>query len=402
VVVNPPYDERLPADPALYRRLGDTLRRCTPDWAASLLCGEPDLAFATGLRAKKPYRLFNGALECTLLVCEQVQPPQREIPPRALTEGATMVANRLTKTLRKLKSWREREGITCWRIYDADIPEYAAAIDLYSEADNNQRWLHIQEYAAPSEIDPATAKRRFSELLAGASEALGIPRERIAIKTRQRDKGGRQYGRFAARGEFLTVQEGNARLRVNLFDYLDTGLFLDHRPLRLRLAEEAHDTRFLNLFAYTGAATVHAALGGARSTTTVDLSATYLQWCADNLAENGLGGARHTLVQADVMKWLRTERKQYDLIFCDPPTFSNSARANDFDIQRAHVALLQAAVDRLAPVGVLYFSNNFRRFRLDEASIAGFAECQEISKATIAPDFARNPRIHRVWRLTRH
>jgi len=140
--------------------------------------------------------------------------------------------------------------------------------------------------------------------------------------------------------------------------------------------------------------------GGTRSTTTVDLSATYLQWCADNLSENGLGGARHTLVQADVMDWLRTERKQYELIFCDPPTFSNSARANDFDIQRAHVALLQAAVERLAPDGGLYFSNNFRRFKLDEAAVATFAHCEEISPATIAPDFARNPRIHRVWRLT--
>jgi len=401
VVSNPPYDERLPADPALYRRLGDTLSRCAPGWAASILCGSPDLAFATGLRAKKPYRLFNGALECTLLVCDPIKSLAREpATPRPLSKGAQMVANRLNKTLRKLRSWREREAITCWRIYDADIPEYAAAIDIYTEADSGQCWLHIQEYAAPAGINPATAKHRFSELLAGAGEALGIPRERIAIKTRQRDKGGRQYGRFAARGEFLTVREGDVRLRVNLFDYLDTGLFLDHRPLRLRLAAEAHDTRFLNLFAYTGAATVHAAIGGARSTTTVDLSGTYLQWCADNLAENSLVGARHTLVQADVMQWLRAERKQYDLIFCDPPTFSNSARARDFNLQHAHVALLQTAVDRLAPDGVLYFSNNFRRFKLDDTAVSTFAHCEEISPATIAQDFARNPRIHRVWRLT--
>jgi 23S rRNA (guanine2445-N2)-methyltransferase / 23S rRNA (guanine2069-N7)-methyltransferase len=187
---------------------------------------------------------------------------------------------------------------------------------------------------------------------------------------------------------------------VNLFDYLDTGLFLDHRPLRLRIAEEAGDTRFLNLFGYTGAASVHAALGGARGTTTVDLSATYLQWCADNLQENGLGGRRHQLVQADVLEWLRADTGQYDLVFCDPPTFSNSSRAGDFDVQAAHVELLRAAVARLAPGGVLYFSNNFRRFRLDADAVAAFARCEDITAGTIPPDFARNRRIHRAWRLT--
>jgi 23S rRNA (guanine2445-N2)-methyltransferase / 23S rRNA (guanine2069-N7)-methyltransferase len=171
--------------------------------------------------------------------------------------------------------------------------------------------------------------------------------------------------------------------------------------MRLRLAEEAEDTRFLNLFAYTGAATVHAAGGGARSTTTVDLSGTYLQWCAENLQENGIGGARHRLVQADAMEWLRADQGQYDLVFCDPPTFSNSKRAGDFDVQRVHVELLRAAVARLAPGGTLYFSNNFRRFRLDEAAIATFAHCEDISAATIPPDFARDPRIHRCWRLRR-
>jgi 23S rRNA (guanine2445-N2)-methyltransferase / 23S rRNA (guanine2069-N7)-methyltransferase len=188
---------------------------------------------------------------------------------------------------------------------------------------------------------------------------------------------------------------------VNLFDYLDTGLFLDHRPLRLRLAAEAEDTRFLNLFGYTGAATVHAAIGRARQTTTVDLSATYLQWCSDNLRENDLGGTRHRLVQADALAWLEGDIGEYDLIFCDPPTFSNSKRAEDFDVQGEHVRLLRAAVARLSRDGVLYFSNNFRRFRLDEAAVAGFADCEEISAATIPPDFERDARIHRCWRLRR-
>jgi 23S rRNA (guanine2445-N2)-methyltransferase / 23S rRNA (guanine2069-N7)-methyltransferase len=403
VACNPPYDARLAADPALYRALGDALKRVAPGWRASLLCGDAELAYATGLRATKKYQLFNGALECVLIVVDPVGPPQRErvATQAVLSEGAQMVANRLRKNLKKLKSWRDRDGITCFRAYDADLPEYAAAIDVYATDPDGETWLHVQEYAAPAEIPEADTRRRLHEVLAAARDVFALPAERIALKTRSIGKGGGKYGRLAQRGEFLLVREGDARLRVNLFDYLDTGLFLDHRPLRLRIAHEAEDTRFLNLFGYTGAATVHAAAGRARQTTTVDLSATYLQWCADNLHANGFSGARHQLVQADALQWLQADRGQYDLVFCDPPTFSNSARAGDFDVQRAHVPLLRAAVERLAPDGVLYFSNNFRRFRLDGDAIAGFATVEDISAQTIPPDFARDVRIHRCWRLRR-
>lgn len=407
VVCNPPYDLRLAADPALYRALGDGLKRAVPDWRASLLCGDADLAHSTGLRAAKKYQLFNGAIECTLITVDPVAPPQRERTAGedapALAEGAQMVANRLRKNLRKIKAWRQREAVTCFRAYDADLPEYSAAIDVYQTDEMAPRtFLHVQEYAAPDDIPEPLQRRRLNELLAAAREVFEVPRDQVALKTRSRGKGGSKYGRFDQRGEFLSVREGDARLRVNLFDYLDTGLFLDHRPLRLRIAAEAEDTRFLNLFGYTGAATMHAAVGRARQTTTVDLSPTYLQWCADNLAENGLGGARHRLVQADALAWLEADQAEYDLIFCDPPTFSNSKRADDFDIQASHVRLLRAAVDRLARDGVLYFSNNFRRFRLDDEAVAEFALCEEISAQTIPPDFARNTRIHRCWRLQRH
>ncbi|WP_407352282.1 bifunctional 23S rRNA (guanine(2069)-N(7))-methyltransferase RlmK/23S rRNA (guanine(2445)-N(2))-methyltransferase RlmL [Luteimonas sp. R10] len=401
VVCNPPYDARLAADPALYRALGNALKRVVPRWRASLLCGDDELAFATGLRARKRYKVFNGALECALIVCDPVaHETAASDAPHALSEGARMVANRLRKNLRGLKAWRRREGVDCFRAYDADLPEYAAAIDVYAEADDpDRRWLHVQEYAAPDEIPEQVARRRFNDLLAAAREVFELPRERIALKTRSRGRGGSKYGRFDARDEFLVVREGDARLRVNLFDYLDTGLFLDHRPLRARIAAEARGARFLNLFCYTGAATVQAAVGGAEQTTSVDLSATYLQWLADNLRENGIGGSAHRLVQADALQWLDAERGHYDLIFCDPPTFSNSARAKDFDIQREHVRLLRAAAARLAPGGVLYFSNNFRRFRMDVDAVSAFAACEEISATTIPPDFARNPRIHKAWRL---
>lgn len=398
-VCNPPYDRRLAADPALYRELGNALGHAVPDWRVAILAGEREMAFATGLRAEKTYTLFNGALECVLIVCPQAaRAPHPAAPERPLPEGAQMVANRLHRNLRRLKPWREREAVGCYRAYDADLPEYAAAIDVYTEEGGETRtWLHVQEYQAPKDIPEADARRRLGELLRAAGDAFDVPRERIALKTRIRGKGGGKYGRMDRRGDVIVVREGAARLRVNLFDYLDTGLFLDHRPLRRRIAAESAGKRFLNLFAYTGAATVRAALGGAAATTSVDLSSTYLEWAAANLSLNGCAGGRHRLVQADVLRWLQAERGEYDLIFCDPPTFSNSARAEDFDVQRGHAALLRAAVARLAPGGLLLFSNNFRRFRLDEAAVAEFARVREISAATIDPDFDRNRRIHRAW-----
>jgi 23S rRNA (guanine2445-N2)-methyltransferase / 23S rRNA (guanine2069-N7)-methyltransferase len=403
VVCNPPYDARLAADPTLYRALGDALRRSVPNWRASLLCGDAELARATGLRAAKKYQMFNGAIECTLITVDPIAPPERVVDagPRELGEGAQMVANRIRKNLRKLKPWRERENVDNFRVYDADLPEYAAAIDVYADADTREQWLHVQEYAAPPEIPEATTRKRLNELLAGVREVFNLPKERIALKTRSIGKGGSKYGRFDRRGDLLVVREGHARLIVNLFDYLDTGVFLDHRPLRLRIAREAEHKRFLNLFCYTGAATVQAARGGASSTTSVDLSGTYLQWLSDNLVENGIGGGRHRLVQADAMQWLSSDRGDYDLIFCDPPTFSNSARAADFDVQKEHVRMLRAAVARLAPGGALYFSNNFRRFKLDMEALADVADIEDISASTIPPDFERNARIHRCWLLRR-
>lgn len=403
VVCNPPYNQRLAADAQLYREIGDALRRAVPAWRASLLCGDAELAYATGLRALKKYTMFNGTVECTLLLSDPIQPPAREVrAPAPLSEGALMVANRLRKNLKRLKSWRQRNAIGCYRLYDADLPEYSAAVDIYQETDGQQRqFLHVQEYAAPDTIPEADTRRRFGELLAALHEVFALPREQIVVKTRARGKGGSKYGRLDHSGEFFIVAEGAAKLRVNLHDYLDTGLFLDHRLLRLRIACEAKGKRFLNLFSYTGVASVQAAVGGATQTTSVDLSATYLEWAAQNFALNDVAGTDHRLVQADAMRWLESDRGEYELVFCDPPTFSNSARAEDFDAQRDHVRLLRAAIARLAPGGLLLFSNNFRRFRLDEAAVSEFAHVQAISAQTIDADFERNPRIHRAWELRR-
>jgi 23S rRNA (guanine2445-N2)-methyltransferase / 23S rRNA (guanine2069-N7)-methyltransferase len=317
-----------------------------------------------------------------------------------LSPGAVMAANRLRKNARHLRGWRRRQGVDCYRVYDADLPEYSAAVDLYQEVGGPQRlFAHVQEYQAPDSIPEAVAEARLRELLDAVLAVFAIEPGCLAVKTRKRGKGGSKYGRMATRGESAVVREGAVLLEVNLFDYLDTGLFLDHRPVRVRLGRDAAGCSMLNLFCYTAAATVHAAAGGATRTISVDLSATYLDWARRNLLLNHLVLEPHALVQADVMTWLRQDSGTYDVIFCDPPTFSNSKRAEDFDVQRQHVELLALAMARLAPGGLLLFSNNFRRFRLDEGAVTAFARIAEITRATLDPDFARNPRVHRCWEL---
>lgn len=396
VLTNPPYGQRLGERDELqplYRLLGEKLQQEFNGWRASVITSDMDLGRAIGLRAVKRYALYNGALECQLLnfdLAESGPAEPREAKP--LSAGAQMLKNRLDKNRKHLRKRIEREGVQCYRIYDADMPEYAAAIDVYGDH------LHIQEYQAPASIDENAARQRWREIVRVAGESFGIPRERIALKQRYRGKGGEKYGRMAQRGEFLTVEEGGLKFLVNLWDYLDTGLFLDHRPLRARVRELARGCRFLNLFCYTGAVSVFAAAGGAASTVSVDLSTTYLEWASRNLALNGFVGNRHRLVQADACAFLQQDQEQYDLIYVDPPTFSNSKRAEDFDVQRDHVRLLTLCAQRLATGGLILFSNNFRRFQLDTAALAGL-DVREISAATIPFDFERNTRIHRAWEL---
>ena len=410
LVCNPPYGERLGDEASLlylYQHLGERLRQSCLGWQAAIFTGAPELGKRMGLRSHKQYALFNGALPCKLLLM-RIEPeqfvtsarPAENTPPLAgesntaarLSEGGQMFANRLQKNLKTLGKWAKKAGVECYRLYDADMPEYALAIDLYRD------WVHVQEYAAPRSIDPEKAQTRLLDALAAIPVALGIPSERVVIKRRERQAGTRQYERQAAQGQFMEVTEGGVRLLVNLTDYLDTGLFLDHRPMRLRIQQEAAGKRFLNLFCYTATATVHAAKGGARSTTSVDLSKTYLDWARRNLALNGFS-ERHRLEQGDVMHWLAEDRGEYELIFIDPPTFSNSKRMEGvFDVQRDHVQLLDLAMARLAAGGTLYFSNNFRKFQLDDSLQQRYA-VEEISAQILDADFARNPKIHRAWRL---
>jgi 23S rRNA (guanine2445-N2)-methyltransferase / 23S rRNA (guanine2069-N7)-methyltransferase len=284
-----------------------------------------------GLRARRLHTLFNGALECRLLQFEVApewfaalpgehgrKPP--EVAAEEFGEGAAMFANRLRKNLRNLGRWARQSGVTCYRLYDADLPEYAVAVDLY------EQWVHVQEYEAPATVDAKKAESRLREALAVLPTVLEVPPGNVFLKVRRRQKGASQYEKFDRRGEFHEVREGECRFLVNFTDYLDTGLFLDHRPTRQLLREMAAGKSFLNLFAYTGAATVYAAAGGARATTTVDLSSVYLDWAKRNLALNGFSGPQHEFVRADCLEWLQRERRRFDLIFLDPPTFSTSKR----------------------------------------------------------------------------
>ncbi len=408
LVCNPPYGERLGEKASLnylYRQLGETMLAEFPDWEAALFTSDLDLGRATGLRSHKRYTLFNGPIETYLLLFRlagnelrggtgTATPQQPSKETRAtLSEGGAMFANRIRKNRRRLAAWVKREGIECYRLYDADMPEYAVAVDIYGDA------VHVAEYQAPKGVDPEAAERRLEEVRAALPQALGVAPEAVVYKQRRRQRGDEQYRKHDSRGEFIAVMEGRARLLVNLHDYLDTGLFLDHRPLRLRIAREARGKDFLNLFCYTGAATVHAALGGARSTTSVDMSRTYLGWLRKNLANNGLGESGHRLEQADCLGWLQDCHDDYDLVLLDPPSFSNSKRMHaSFDVQRDHADLVRASMRVLRPGGLLYFSNNRRGFKLDPTLVEEFA-CDDITDKTLDPDFQRNRKIHCCWAI---
>lgn len=412
--VNPPYGVRLEdreSARALHRELGAVLREHFTGWRAAVITGAPQMGLEMGLRAARTHTVWNGAIECRLLrfdvqpasVHEFRRPRDSSIDPALRdTPGARMFANRLAKNAKRLGAWAAKNGVGCYRVYDADMPEYAFAIDLYAAADSPTRWAYVQEYAAPREIELEAVRRRRGEALSVLPDVLGIPADRVHVRMRRRMARGDQYAKEAERGEFHVIAEAGLRLRVNFTDYLDTGLFLDHRLTRARLRDAAARRRFLNLFAYTGSATVYAAAGRARATTSVDLSRTYLDWAQENLALNALAGRQHRFVQADCREWLAEAARlneQFDLIFLDPPTFSNSRRMQGVhDVQRDHPALIDACMRLLGPDGLLMFSTNAQKFRLDPALAARYA-IADITAATIPEDFARSPRIHSCFEI---
>jgi 23S rRNA (guanine2445-N2)-methyltransferase / 23S rRNA (guanine2069-N7)-methyltransferase len=405
IVTNPPYGERIGAEsglPALYSELGSVLRDRFQGWQAAILTGNPPLARNLGIYARRTHRFFNGTIECRLLRFELDQASEQRPAEVVRADwssrpGAQMFANRLRKNLQKLDPWAAREHIDCFRVYDADMPEYAFAIDLYGRG---TRHVYVQEYAPPKTVDQESARERRREALAVLPEVLGVPVSHVHSRVRKPQKGSEQYEKREDVAERHAVQEGGLKFWVNFRDYLDTGLFLDHRMVRALLRDGAKGADFLNLFCYTGSATVYAAAGGARSTVSVDLSNTYLDWAHENLLLNGFGGREHELYRADCLEWLEEHESKgprFDLIFVDPPTFSNSKRMEGvLDVQRDHVGMIRRSLKLLRPSGRLVFSTNYSRFKLDGEALSDL-RVEDISAQTIPKDFERHTRIHRCF-----
>jgi len=407
VITNPPYGERLSevADMQyLYQHLGERLSQDFIGWELAVFTGNSELGKAVGLRSHKQYSFYNGAIKSQLLMYSlettnrfaDRRQASGEISLQALSEGAQMFANRVVKNRKQLSKWVKQENIQCYRIYDADMPEYAVAIDIYHD------WLHVQEYAAPKTVDAEKAQRRLEEVMLALPQALQIPEARIVLKQRRQQTGKDQYQTHDEKGEYIQVEEGGCKLLVNLNDYLDTGLFLDHRPVRQKIQHLAQGKRFLNLFCYTGTATMHAVQGGAHNSLSVDMSATYLSWGKKNLALNGFSDQVHQFEQHDCMEFIKHHKGEYDLIFLDPPTFSNSKKMiGVLDVQRDHAWMIHRVMDLLSEDGLLIFSTNYRRFELDD-KVLQHNHVEDISDQTLDKDFSRNKKIHRCWEIRKY
>ncbi|MCA9121468.1 MAG: bifunctional 23S rRNA (guanine(2069)-N(7))-methyltransferase RlmK/23S rRNA (guanine(2445)-N(2))-methyltransferase RlmL [Planctomycetaceae bacterium] len=431
LVTNPPYGERL-GEQWEWRELYESIPRVLrtlPTWSHFIITSYPDFELLIQRQAERRRKLYNGRIECTYYQFHGPRPgsnrdsePQNNTdattidstgelkplrPPRVNVmpvfggitekgrEQAELFRSRLKKRARHLRRWPTKQGITCFRIYERDIPEIPLIVDRYEDH------LHITEYERPHERDLGQHADWLDLMVRTASETLEVAADRVFFKRRERQRGAKQHEHLAGRQYEIKVSEGGLQFIVNLSDYVDTGLFLDHRIARSMVRDESQGANFLNLFAYTGAFTVYAASGGAAKTTTVDWTRSYLDWAQRNMAANGFQGPQHQFVRSDAREFLRAPslKDEYTLAVVDPPTFSNSKRTEeDWDVQRDHVDLLNAVIRHMAPGGVIYFSTNFRRFKLDEAHFSDL-EVREISRRTVPEDF-RNKRIHRCWRMT--
>ena len=403
ILFNPPYGERIGELPELVENFvlfGQKLKSQFIDWRVAILTSNVELLAMLKLSSFKRYKFKNGPLDCqfALYNVDQKQLAKDAVNPQSsFSEEDSDFANRLKKNTKTLKGWLKSNQIDCYRLYDADIPEYNVAIDIYGD------YLVIQEYAAPKTIDEQKAKKRLQEVLYWAPKVLHVPTDKVILKTRAKQTGKNQYQRVDKSKQSITVNEHGALFKINLWDYLDTGLFLDHRKTRQIVAKKSKNKSLLNLFAYTGSVSVQAALHGASAITTVDMSNTYLNWAQDNFALNKLNGHKYQFIQADCLDWLKKNTSTFDIIFIDPPTFSNSKRMEDsFDVERDHVALITDALKSLAEGGEIFFTNNKRNFKMDfDAMEVLGLQAQAMSDVTRDKDFSRNKHIHNSWSISR-
>lgn len=406
LITNPPYGERLQSKPEaleIYRLLGEQLRQHCEGWRAAVLAPDASQGQAIGIHSHRSLSFSNGSLPCKLYLFDiQASSFLKPSKPAEPSAGAKMVANRLTKNFARTKSWRSQNSIKAWRCYDLDLSEYAVALDIYEA--QAERYALVQEYAPPKSVDESLARHRLNEFLTGVELATGIGEKNILLRRRQRQKGSQQYEKQQAEStRECIVSEGSARFLVNLTDYLDTGLFLDHRPVRRYVYENSRDKRFLNLFCYTATVTVQAALGGAKESLSLDMSNTYLAWAERNYQLNKVDPGRHQLRRTDCVQWLNEvdSTHKFDLILLDPPSFSNSKKMEEvLDVERDQEALIGGAMRLLEEGGTLIFSTNKRGFKLVDAVTARF-DVTDYHQESIDPDFERRPNIHQCW-LIRH
>ena len=398
IAFNPPYGERLGEIEALknlYRETGELLKKSFNGWKVNIITGNEELSRKIALKPLRVNTVYNGPIKCSTSVYE-LDNSYREDKKgeRDNTKGAVVFENRLRKNLKNIRKWAKKEGVSSYRIYDADIPEYSAAVDYYES-----EYIYLQEYQPPKEIPAGKAEKRLMDMVKKISSVLEIERDKIFIRQRKRQKSSSQYMKLSDSGEFEIMNEGGLSFYVNYHDYLDTGIFLDHRKIRGMIRDMAKDKSFLNLFAYTSTASVYAAAGGAKKAVSVDTSAAYLEWGINNFRLNKLPLEKTFFRKQDSMDYLRQGNEIFDLIFIDPPTFSNSkSRDNDFDIQRDHAEMLYLAGKRLQNKGIIIFSNNYKKFKLDQALENDFL-IEDITESTISADFSRNKKIHRCWIL---
>jgi len=420
MICNPPYGKRISTTsrmPALYSNIGKLIKMHLTGWSVGILMADRNLDYELGMTAIETYPVKNGALDCFFqfygIAHVSSNSSKEDISNKAISsqtqesQGMAAFANRLRKNHKKMSKWAKKNQINCYRVYDVDIPEYAFAIDLYY---STALFCHVQEYQAPKHIDADKVERHIQEALHVIKDVFELDESQIYLKKRKRQKGKEQYNVFDKLKNFQTVIEYQLKFLVNFSDYLDTGLFLDHRPMRQQIFEQAKDKHFLNLFSYTSSVSVYAAKGGAASTLSIDMSKTYLNWAKENFEINALDFKTNVFEQADCITWLEkaARNKEYinyfDLIFIDPPTFSNSKRMDDvFDVQRDHIKILTHALTLLSKKGLIIFSTNYRGFKLDIDSlmkiISSNVDITEITKSTIPFDFQRNKKIHACWEL---
>lgn len=385
---NPPYGEREQTESqlvGLYVQLSMISKKYFKNWQLSVFSSSNFLLNFLQMQSHKEYILRNGALNCT-------QKNYKIFLHSSITESDEF-QNRLTKNFKKLNNWTQQENIECFRVYNADLPNYNIIIDIY------KKWIVLQEYKAPKIINYKKAHKRLCNAIYHTKEILSININNIILKIRQKNKNKTQYQKLFNQNNFIEIKEHHAKFLVNLTDYLDTGLFLEKRLIRKLIGKMSKGKDFLNLFSYTGTATVYAGLGNANSTTSIDISNTYIQWSIRNMSINNLSGSKHNFIQTNCLNWIKTTNKKFDLIFINPPTFSNSKKMNkSFELKRDFFHLIKDLKRILRQDGNIIFSSSTHNFKinldvLDKIKLYA----KNITKKTQSKDYINDSKIYHSW-----